>query len=208
MADTLEFGPLPARTFHLCVDMQRLFSTEGPWPTPWMSRVLPRVTALTGFAPDRTIFTRFIPPSRAEAMPGMWRRYYEAWPEVTGERLDPAMLGLMPELAAFVPPARVVNKTRYSAFSGSGLSALLQEVGCEAVLLSGAETDMCLLATLLGVVDRGYRAVVVSDAVCSSSDEGHDMLLTLYRSRFGQQIEVAETEAVLTAWAASRDVFQ
>ena len=27
---------------HLCLDMQRLFSFEGPWPTPWMERVLPK----------------------------------------------------------------------------------------------------------------------------------------------------------------------
>ncbi|MGH6777562.1 MAG: hypothetical protein ACRECL_06080 [Bradyrhizobium sp.] len=33
-------------------------------------------------------------------------------------------------------------------------------------------------------VDRGYPVLVVRDAVCSSSGEGHDMLMRLYRVRF------------------------
>lgn len=202
MTDRLEFGPLPERTFHLCVDMQRLFSADGPWPTPWMTRVLPRVTELARHHAERTIFTRFVPPPRPEALPGAWQRYYRAWPEVTGDRLDPVLVELMPELAALAPPATVIDKMRYSAFSLSPLSALLQERGAEALVLSGAETDMCLLATVLGAVDRGYRTIVVSDAVCSSSDEGHDMLMTLYRQRFSQQIEVVTTDVVLECWNA------
>jgi hypothetical protein len=32
----LHLGPLTGRALNLCVDMQRLFSGEGPWATPWM----------------------------------------------------------------------------------------------------------------------------------------------------------------------------
>ena len=42
----LQNGPLTDRTVHLCIDMQRIFSTEGPWPTPWMERVLPTVVRI------------------------------------------------------------------------------------------------------------------------------------------------------------------
>jgi nicotinamidase-related amidase len=54
--------PLTERTVHLCVDMQRIFSAEGPWATPWMDKVLPVAAALANRHPERTIFTRFIPP--------------------------------------------------------------------------------------------------------------------------------------------------
>ena len=40
MGDQLLPLPLTERSVHLCVDMQRIFSAEGPWPTPWMDRVL------------------------------------------------------------------------------------------------------------------------------------------------------------------------
>jgi hypothetical protein len=38
------------------------------------------------------------------------------------------------------------------------------------------------------------------DAVCSPSDQGHDSLLALFAQRFSQQIEVADTQTILTAW--------
>jgi hypothetical protein len=44
--------PLRERSVHLCLDMQRLFSAEGPWPTPWMGRVLPLVAALASHHPE------------------------------------------------------------------------------------------------------------------------------------------------------------
>src|SRR3954468_13281177 len=76
--------------------MQRLFSTEGPWPTPWMDRVLPVVTELASRHPERTVFTRFIPPERSTDMPGMWQRYYRRWEAATREHLHPALLELLP----------------------------------------------------------------------------------------------------------------
>ena len=57
-----------------------------------------------------------------------------------------------------------------------------------------------MLATVMGVVDIGYRVIVVRDAVCSSSDEGHDMLMRLYHSRFSEQIETADAETILARW--------
>ena len=46
-----------------------------------------------------------------------------------------------------------------------------------------------MLATVLDAVDIGYRVIVVRDAVCSSSDEGHDMLMRLYHTRHTEQKE-------------------
>ena len=57
-----------------------------------------------------------------------------------------------------------------------------------------------MLATVMGAVDIGYRVIVVRDAVCSSSDEGHDMLMRLYHSRFSEQIETADAETILARW--------
>ena len=39
-----------------------------------------------------------------------------------------------------------------------------------------------MLATVLNAVDLGYRVTVVRDAACSSSGEGHDMVLRLYHT--------------------------
>ncbi len=61
MGDQLLPLPLTERSVHLCVDMQRIFSAEGPWPTPWRDKVSPVATTLAHRHPDRTGFTRSIP---------------------------------------------------------------------------------------------------------------------------------------------------
>jgi nicotinamidase-related amidase len=200
MGDQLLPLALTERSVHLCVDMQRIFSSDGPWATPWMNTVLPVAAELAGRYPERTVFTRFIPPERPEQMPGMWRRYYERWRVATRECLYPSLLELMPPLASLCPPATVIDKTRYSAFTEPMLLAHLREREADGLIVSGSETDVCVLATVLDAVDLGYRVVVVRDAVCSSSDEGHDMLMRLYRVRFSEQIETAEAATILERW--------
>ncbi|MDQ7774991.1 MAG: hypothetical protein Q4615_03310 [Paracoccus aminovorans] len=59
-------------------------------------------------------------------------------------------------------------------------------------VVSGGETDVCVLASVLGPVDL----------VCSSTDRGHDAAMTLYRRRFSQQIETAPLAEVLQSWVA------
>jgi nicotinamidase-related amidase len=80
------------------------------------------------------------------------------------------------------------------------LPNLLRERRVETVVVSGGETDVCVLATVLGAVDRGLRVVLAADALCSTSDRAHDCLLTLYREPFSQQIEAASIEDILAYW--------
>jgi nicotinamidase-related amidase len=166
-----------------------------------MHRVLPVVTELAGRYPERTMFTRFITPDRPHDMPGTWQRYYSRWREATREHLDPALLELLPPLAKLCPPATVVDKTRYSGFAEPNLLSQLQAREADGLIVTGSETDVCVLATVLGAVDLGYRVIIVQDAVCSSSDAGHDALMQLYHRRYTDQIEVADASTVLERWA-------
>ena len=167
MADYLLRFPLTPKTVHLCVDMQRLFSADGPWPTPWMTRVLPVIEAIAMRRPERTVFSRFIPPQTPADLPGMWRHYYARWQAATRAVLDPAMLELMPPLSGFAPPGTVIDKDRYSAFAGSALLRHLAEREADGLIITGSETDVCVLATVLDAVDLGYRVIFVRDALCS-----------------------------------------
>lgn len=197
----IRFGRIPSDAVHLCVDMQRMFAEETAWRTPWMPRVLPVVVRLCERKADRTCFTRFIPVRSVGEGRGAWRRYWARWPSMTRDQLGDDRVELIPELQAFVPPARILNKTVYSPWVSPDLSGSLMRAKIDTLVVTGAETDMCVLATVLGAVDRGFRVVVVSDGLCSSSDESHDHLIDLYHDRFGQQIETAECGEVLDAWS-------
>jgi nicotinamidase-related amidase len=165
-----------------------------------MERVLPQVAELAALRPERTVFTRMMPPARPEEMWGVWRRYYEKWRNVTREQLDPSLVDLMPPLAALVPPAVVIDKPVYSAFAGHKLVDHLRQRGIDTLIVTGSETDMCVLSTVLGAVDHGYRVIIVRDCLCSSSDEGHDSLLKLYHDRFSIQIETADAAEIMSFW--------
>ena len=198
--DGLHHGPLGTGTAHLCIDMQNLFTGGTAWHTPWLERVLPVVERIAAAHADRTVFTRFIPADRPGEGEGRWRAYWERWAEMTLDRLPRGAEDLLPPLARLVPPAEVVDKRGYSPWHGTGLHERLRARRIDTLVVTGAETDVCVLAAVLGAVERGYRVVLVTDAICSGSDRTHDALLTLYRERYGQQVETATADQVLAAW--------
>ena len=193
-------GPLTESCVHLCVDMQRLFAEKTDWFTPWMERVVPNVARIVEAHPERTIFTRFIPARAPGEGRGTWKRYYERWSSMTIEALGPEMIELVPDLARHVPPARVLDKHVYSPWIEGDLDGELRQRGVDTLVITGGETDVCVLAAVLGAVDRGYRVVVVTDGLCSSSDETHDASLAVYHNRYGIQVETVPTQCVLDNW--------
>lgn len=198
--DELRLGSPGEAAVHLCVDMQRMFAEATEWQLPWMKRVLPNIVAISSTRPDKTIFTRFIPARRPGQGVGMWKHYYARWGSMTIDQLGPELIDLVPDLARFVPPARIFDKYVYSPWTGSDLYQQLCSVGATTVIITGGETDVCVLATMLGAIDWGFRVILVTDALCSSADETHDAMMNVYTNRFGQQVETVTTETLLENW--------
>ena len=201
--DDLRWGSLAEHAVHICVDMQRMFAETTEWKMPWLPRVLPNIVLIAGAHPERTIFTRFIPAKEPGQGAGMWRHYYERWEAMTIDRLGAEMIGLVPDLAQFVPPARTFDKHVYSPWTGTDLHERLRGAGVDTVIITGGETDVCVLATVLGAIDWGFRVILVTDALCGSADETHDSMMNIYMNRFGQQIECVTTETLLNSWPGS-----
>jgi nicotinamidase-related amidase len=178
--------------------MQRQFAEDTPWRVPWMERVSPQICELVSRQADQTIFTRFMPPLNAGEAHGMWRPYYEKWWMMTREHLPSEMFDIVPELARFIPPATVFDKQTYSPWIDGRLDQSLRSQKVDTIVLTGGETDVCVLATALGGIDRGYRVIVLSDAVCSGADETHDASIKLLEDRFSVQLELVTTEEYLS----------
>jgi Amidases related to nicotinamidase len=186
---------------HLCVDMQTLFAEQTSWHAPWLKRTLPAIEELAQMMAAQTIFTRFIPPRTPEEAHGGWRQYYERWPDMVGEKLPPGFVELVPELARFVPPARLLDKPVYSPWWSGELHRALRQDGVTALVISGGETDVCVLATLMGAIDLGYHVYLPRDGVFGSADATHDAMLDIYTSRFGTQLTVTTVEDFLRLWS-------
>ena len=202
--DELRYGRPGDTAIHLCVDMQRMFAESTEWKMPWLPRVLPNIVAITEAHPDRTVFTRFIPAKSPGQGAGMWRRYYERWASMTIDALGPELIGLVPDLARFVPPSRTFDKHVYSPWTGTDLHQKLRGAGIDTIAITGGETDVCVLATMLGAIDWGFRVILITDAICSSTDETHDAMMSVYLNRFGEQVETVTTETLLESWSGGR----
>jgi nicotinamidase-related amidase len=180
--------------------MQNVFFEKTEWYVAWMSIILPAVVALASHRTKDTVFTRFRPQVDARCGVGAWRRYYERWPQYTVDATESGLLDLVAPLAELSPPAMTFDKCVYSAFGSRHLLKWLESRRIECLIVTGVETDVCVLATILGAIDRGYRVIVPLDAVCSSTDSGHDSLVEQYRSRFSQQLETSDVETILGCW--------
>ena len=199
----LPFGELDARTFHLCIDMQRLFLEPGPWHAPAGLDIIPAIRRLLDHAPERAVFTRFITARNPSGAKGSWQRYYRRWHEVTRDELHEGALDLHRDLAAYAMAGQVFDKTAHDAFDDPAFARHMGQLAPNALVLSGLETDVCVLATAMSAVDLGYRTVIAVDAVASSVPESHRACLDHVYPRFDQQIELANVAEILAAWSPS-----
>jgi nicotinamidase-related amidase len=198
-----QLRPLGPRTLHVVVDMQRVFAEATDWRVPAIAEVTQPILALVRAQPRETVFTRFMTPSSIENATGDWQRFYARWQSVVRDRMDAAMFDLMEPFAGFVPPAEVCDKTTFSAFASADFVASLAKRGTQTLILSGVETEVCVLATALDAVDRGLHVVLATDALTSWSAAGHRAALEAVYPRFDQQIEIATVASILAAWPAA-----
>ena len=196
----LRFGPIGRGAVHVAIDMQVVFAEHPDWGAASTMEIAPRITRIAAHWPERTVFTRFIPPSSLEEALGQWQAFYRRWPQIVAESGNAALFDLLPSLKAHVPPARVIDKPVYSAFEVPAFADALHALGADTLIFTGVETDVCVLATALGAIDHGLRTILVSDALASASLEGHGAALAAIYTRFDQQVELIDTETLLREW--------
>jgi len=195
----LRFGPIE-KAVHVCVDMQRLFAEDTEWASPVVHEIAPAVARICARSPERTIFTRFLTPATVEDAKGQWQVYYRRWQNVLASRIDPDIFNLLPSLRGFTPPARVIDKKSHSGFENPAMQRALDELEAKAIIFTGVETDVCVLATALTAIDRGYRIILISDAIASSNHNGHNACLASVFTRYDEQLEVIDSATLLADW--------
>ncbi|MBL3592964.1 MAG: hydrolase [Synergistaceae bacterium] len=73
------------------------------------------------------------------------------------------------------------EKTHFSCCAERGFTDYLAETGRSQVILCGVETHICVLATAMELLERGYQVVVTADGVGSRRPEHHDLALEAMR---------------------------
>jgi Amidases related to nicotinamidase len=104
-------------------------------------------------------------------------------------------LDVMPELVG-PNDLYVRTKRRYDSFRSSDLDHVLRTRGIDTLLLTGVNTNSCVLATTVAANALDYRAIVVEDCVDTMDPALHDPALAIIRQAFGW---VASTEEIVAA---------
>lgn len=86
----------------------------------------------------------------------------------------------------------VVEKLTFSCCGEDSFEAALKDKGIRTVVVTGMETHVCVLQTVLDLLEKGYNVHVAADAVCSRSDFNWEIALEMM-SKAGAVITCAES---------------
>ena len=192
-------GVLDEQALHICIDMQRIFLEPGPWYAEAGLALLPKIEQLVHARNLPTVFTRFITPSRATEATGSWQTYYKFWHLVTKAEAGEEWLALHPTLQKSAKSENTFDKTTYDAFASGSFRSSIERAKPSALIFSGIETDVCVLATVLTALDLGFRTIIAEDAVTSSDLDSHNACFEFLFPRYSQQIEIATVAEILSA---------
>lgn len=109
---------------------------------------------------------------------------------------DSPGLTLMPEVYDPEYDVVVIGKKRYDCFSATDLDHVLRSRRIDTLLLTGVNTNSCVLATTVAANTRDYAPVVVEECVDTMDKAAHEAALLVIRQAFGW---VASAKEVLAA---------
>lgn len=89
---------------------------------------------------------------------------------------------------------RVIEKQKHSAFFRTELDDMLKKQGVDTVILTGLQTQICIMTTAADASFRGYRVLVVGDCVFSTRKSKKEWALKWIQEYVGA---IASTKEIL-----------
>ncbi|KQP44654.1 cysteine hydrolase family protein [Pseudorhodoferax sp. Leaf274] len=115
------------------------------------------------------------------------RGFFQACNNHVGSFENGIVEGLRP-----LPGDPVVAKNTMGAFASSDLGAVFDRLGVRTGVYVGVSTNNCVDTTAREAADRGYGAVLVSDATGTCSDRMQEVTLESFRRLWGRVVDTEE----------------
>jgi nicotinamidase-related amidase len=146
----------------------------------------------------RVVFVRVaFAPEDYDAIPHHHKAFAAAKQQHLFADGDPA-LDITPELEVR-PDDLVVRKTRYGAFSTTGLHAVLGDAAIDTLIVGGISTAGVVLSTVRDAADQDYRLFVLADATADTDPEVHRVLVDKVLPRQADMITTSTLPTVTPA---------
>ena len=181
----------------VAVDVQRLYRDFAPWALPAVDAVARATVRLADALGCPLVCTRTVFPSSHGVEGGPWQHYEARWHELASRAsAEPALLAPLPELADRC--REVFDKHTYSAFEDAAFERAVLGFRPEPLLVTGVETDICVLATVFGAIDRNLPVWLVTDAVAGPDPQAErGTLATL--ARMPEQVRLLSADQAIGA---------
>ena len=147
----------------LVIDPQNdFFESDNPNLNEFM-RVIPRINAAVLYFKQKNWPVVFIQHTSSEKSRGSW-----AW------KIYDGFMG-----AAEQPH---ISKKYQNAFWKTGLNSLLKSRNVDFVLLSGFLSEYCVLSSLRGAFERGYKGLLLREGIASLDNANTDFVLRINKN--------------------------
>jgi len=157
----------PEKTALLIIDVQNLFTDpEAALGAPDGPEIVPYINELVDYCRAHNIPIVWIQETnrRDGSDMGMMAKYWKILaPPESMLAPDQHWWELYPELDN-QPTDIYVTKTKYNAFWGSDLEAVLRGLAVESLIFTGICTDVCVGTTLIDAFHRDFNCVMAMDA--------------------------------------------
>jgi ureidoacrylate peracid hydrolase len=203
---TLEQKVHPSHAVVLVIDMQNDFCSEKGAVSQFQDRtavhsMIPALRHFVGSLRKAAIATIFVKTVRDEGdLSDPMREVLTRNGRVGGRACLRGSWG-----AQFIegfqplPNENVIEKKEYSAFVGTDLDALLKNLHCHTLILTGVASNICVESTARDGFMMHYHVVLPSDLIAAYDDKLHATTLMNIDSHFGQ---VISSQDLLKAWEA------
>ena len=205
-------APEPGRTALMVVDMQRGFLDPGEaMEVPPARDIVPQIQVLLDLFRGKrlpVVFTEFTYSEAVPVLVGLLhpehRRAAPGAPRGFGKPSSSCLMGeanvrVVPDLAP-QPGELVVTKHYYDGFNGTALDAALRARGVTHLVLTGTMTDICVLGTVIGGMNREYRMTVVEDATATLWPEIQRATLDIIARAYARVLTTKQIAEEIGRW--------
>ena len=124
-------------------------------------------------------------------------------PMILAESCD--MGDIVPQVRQYDGEAETVRHIHPDVWTAPDLDKLVSALDCSRVLIAGSATNVEILQTVPGFLNKGYKVIILEDC-CGSADElGHDLAIKMMED-MGCGISTLETEMMRLAGSCTRQV--